>query len=238
MANLICGRDCLEAWREAAIYLRNNRKEAANLIVSIENPTLLQPDWLRKYNPYRVNLKVGKKNDIENVINTIFPYKLFARSSSAEDFYKNYKKLNERGKRSKANRQAWGTYFERLTYFCGELNQLERVIMKLQEWEGEQSAAFVFHLSSPHLDGPRKLGAPCWQYAQLSETDNIMDLTVVYRNHDYFKKTLGNFIGLGKLLEYICNRTDRRPGKLICHSVHAYYSESNVHMNTLINGDS
>jgi thymidylate synthase len=237
MPDIVSGHNCLDSWQKAAKYLLVNKKEAANLIVSTENPVLLNEAWLLLHNPYRIKPNSGRKNDIRNVINTIFPYKLLARSSSTNDFYENYRRINEHGKNKRVNRSAWGTYFERLTYFAGELNQLERVISKLNDWEGEQSAAFVFHLSSPSLDAPRKLGSPCWQYAQLSESSNTLDLTVVYRNHDYFTKTLGNFIGLGQLLQYICTRTGRKPGKLICHSIHAYYSETNDLMNKLINGE-
>jgi hypothetical protein len=50
-----------------------------------------------------------------------------------------------------------------------------------------------------------------------------LDLVVVYRNHDYFNKALGNFIALGQLLDFICVESNKEPGQLICHSVHAYF---------------
>jgi thymidylate synthase len=234
MPNLICSENCLDAWQKTCRYLMTKASKESNLLIVIENPILFEKEWLDRYNPYRVKPTETKKNNIRNVINTIFPYKLESQSVSSSEFYEKYKILNERGKRRKINRPTWGTYFERLTYFDGTLNQLERVIVKLKDWPNNQSAAFVFHLSSPDIDSPRRMGAPCWQYAQLSEDDEGLHLTVVYRNHDYFNKALGNFIGLAKLLGYICKRTGKTPGKLVCHSVHAYYAESNTLMNQLI----
>lgn len=50
----------------------------------------------------------------------------------------------------------------------------------------------------------------------------MLDLVVVYRNHDFFNKALGNFIALGQLLRFIAVESGKTPGNLICHSVHAY----------------
>jgi hypothetical protein len=57
----------------------------------------------------------------------------------------------------------------------------------------------------------------------------------VYRNHDYFNKALGNFIGLAKLLEFICTEAQQRPGSLVVHSIHGYSSAGIPKLRQLIN---
>ncbi len=124
------------------------------------------------------------------------------------------------------NRSRWGTYFERLIAFDGNLNQLERAIGKLNTWD-RNTTGLVFHLSSPSIDSPRTRGGPCLHYIELLwKTGDVLDLVAVYRNHDYFSKALGNFLALGQLLFFISTETDKQPGKLICHSVHAYTESS------------
>jgi thymidylate synthase len=83
-------------------------------------------------------------------------------------------------------------------------------------------AAFVVHLSSTELDNPRPLGAPCWQYAQfIRNSDSELSLSALYRSHDYFQKALGNFIGLTRLLKFVCYHSGMQPGTLTCFSTYA-----------------
>ncbi len=60
-----------------------------------------------------------------------------------------------------------------------------------------------------------------------------MDFVVVYRNHDFFNKALGNFIALGQLLKFIADASGKTAGRLICHSVHAYAGSRLSHLVTL-----
>jgi thymidylate synthase len=59
-------------------------------------------------------------------------------------------------------------------------------------------------------------------------------MVALVRNHDYFEKALGNLIGLGHLLGYVCSETDLAPGELVCHSVHAYNSASKKALRDLV----
>lgn len=217
------GSTCLEAWAAAAEYLRAGRPECLNMMIEIDNPTELQEVWLQTHNPRRF---LARGDDIRDVINTIFPYRLVDRSKNRAEIYSKYLAAHRRGRRRVANRGAWGTYFQRLIDFQGDgtVNQLETILDKLTEWQTRSTTGLVFHLSSPHLDRPRTRGGPCWHYGELIWNEGgVIDLVVVYRNHDYFNKALGNFIGLGQLLRFLCGETDKIPGKLICHSIRGYY---------------
>jgi thymidylate synthase len=120
------------------------------------------------------------------------------------------------------NRSRWGTYFHRLIAYGGKKNQLELTIEKLKHWP-RYTTALVFHLSCPLVDQPRTRGGPCWHYGELIwHKGDVLDLVVVYRNHDFFNKALGNFIALGQLLAFIAKESGKTTGRLVCHSVHAY----------------
>jgi hypothetical protein len=226
------GTTALEAWRTGAATLLANGGEINNLITTIEQPCAIDPSWLTIHSPHRFK-NLG--DDIRNVANTIFPERLSVRAPDRADLYAMYLTRHDRSHHWAGGRHAWGTYFERLIRFPPtNVNQLERVIEKLLTWSTRSTTGLVFHLSSPVVDAPRTRGGPCWHYGELLwGADNTIDLVVVYRNHDFFNKVLGNFIGLGRLLQFICAQSGKNPGKLICHSVHAYHDSTQQSLRAL-----
>jgi thymidylate synthase len=223
----------LEAWRSGCALLLNSRGEISNLMTTIAQPCAADDQWLAQHSPAR--FKAGA-DDARDVANTLFPQRTYERAANRADLYLRYLKAHDRARRWQRGRHAWGTYFERLVRFPpGGVNQLERAIEKLNTWPQRNTTGLVFHLSSPAVDTPRTRGGPCWQFAEiLWNADDSLDLVVVYRNHDFFNKVLGNFVGLGRLLHFICSSTNKRPGKLVCHSVHAYFDCSQQQLRTLI----
>ncbi|WP_132257445.1 hypothetical protein [Paucimonas lemoignei] len=223
---------CLEAWQTGARKIVQGRGEAFNLITEIAQPTQLDSQWLQDYSPHRT---AGVER-IEDVIDTIFPISLHQRFPVRAELYSKYLTRHRRAMKWSRNRGRWGTYFERLIAFGRPepVNQLERVIEKLTTWEQRNTTGLVFHLSSPATDAPRTRGGPCWHFGELLwHSNNVLDLVVVYRNHDYFNKALGNFIALGQLLGFIAGESGKTAGKLICHSVHAYSDKSLANLSTL-----
>ena len=252
-------QDCLEAWRTVSKHLLNNRKSAFNIVTEINDPIALDSTWLNNFNPNSIVLSEGKRGDrITDVIHTIFPIRFLSRGFSRYELYAHYLKTHYRtGRLTTKKTDRWGTYFLRLISFDKasiinksirfnaphseiidkyilpnlDKNQLEAVIGSLQNWASSYKGALYCHLSSISLDSLKPLGNPCLQYIQFSQSSpDVVDMTVVYRNHDYFNKALGNFIGLGQLLKYVCEVTNKIPGSLVCHSIHAYYDVSNEKM--------
>lgn len=224
------GVDCVEAWRGGAQAIHNQGRNLCNLMIEIENPTRLTQAWLETYNPRSIG---PDADNIRHVINTVFPYRLRNRVGTRAEFYEKYQEIALRARRIYRNRGAWGTYFHRLIDFSndGQTNQLEIAITKLNTWNQRSTTGLVFHLSSPQIDNPRTRGGPCWHFGELLwQRGDRIDLVVVYRNHDYFNKALGNFISLGQLLDFICAESNKTAGKLICHSVHAYYDAPRYQM--------
>jgi hypothetical protein len=227
------GGTALEAWRAGCALLLSSRGEISNLLTTIAQPSALSEQWLAQHSPVRV--KPGA-DDARDVANTLFPQRSYERAANRAELYSRYLKAHDRARGWQRGRHAWGTYFERLVRFPpGGVNQLERAIEKLNTWPQRNTTGLVFHLSSPAVDSPRTRGGPCWQFAEiLWNADDSLDLVVVYRNHDFFNKVLGNFVGLGRLLQFICRSTNKQPGKLICHSVHAYFDCAQHQLRSLI----
>ncbi|SOD30352.1 hypothetical protein SAMN05518800_5959 [Variovorax sp. YR752] len=223
----------LDAWKAGARLLLQEHGEVCNLITTISKPCSLEQQWLVTHSPRIVKVTA---DDSRDVANTLFPEKIHRRFTDRSALYERYLAAHDRAHGRSTGRHAWGTYFERLIRFPPSgVNQLERAIEKLNTWPQRNTTGLVFHLSSPTVDAPRTRGGPCWHFGEiLWNADESLDLVVVYRNHDYFNKVLGNFAGLGRLLNFICDASGKNPGKLICHSVHAYFDCSQQQLRSLI----
>jgi len=226
---LVTGDTPIQAWMGVlnALLSEGNR---FNIVVHVVDPMKYDDAELMRFNPKNIR---QASDSIFDVANTIFP--AASRSGgSVHTFYEYYKRVYRRGNRR--HRGTWGTYFQRLVAFGDdEENQLEKVIRPLNDWKNKPKAALVVHLSATHLDTPRPLGAPCWQYGQfITSPPDKLSLVVTYRSHDYFNKALGNFVGLSRLLAYVCQRTGLSPGTLTCLSTYAFIDGSKKDAKTLL----
>lgn len=203
-----------------------------NLIAEIGSPLDFDMNALRSLEGARKSLGV---ESISNVVNTIFPGKTWANSGRDRAvFYDRYSRIFQILHRRDPS--SWGTYFARMTSF-GENrhNQLEEIITKLNGWKNNPQAALYLHISSRDLDTPRPLRAPCLQYVGfLCPTKDSISLLAVYRNHDFFNKALGNYLGLSLLLSYVAEATKRKVNALTCHSAHAYFDGTKDNFEKLI----
>src|SRR5581483_3400374 len=99
----------------------------------------------------------------------------------------------------------------------------DEIIEKMKAWNGRRVAAFYAHTTYSTIDAIVPIGSPCLQYVQfVQRPENKLDLFAVYRNHDFFLKALGNYIGLGRLLAFVSRETAQVPGLLTCFSINAY----------------
>lgn len=215
---IIKGTGIVDAWSAAAKLLLQEG-DRFNLNVHIANPASSNEVDVALFCHRRVSPGIAKS--VYDVANTIFPAASRLHSGDLNQFFNHYQKVYARGQRR--HPQAWGTYFLRLVSFGkGKENQLRKIIDGLATWKSRPRAAFVLHLSSTELDNPRPLGAPCWQYAQFVRNgDNVLSLSAVYRSQDYFQKALGNFVGLTRLLRFVCEHSRMIPGTLTCLSTYA-----------------
>jgi hypothetical protein len=231
----ISGADSLEAWLKAAEQLvRVGGARLPCMLVIIENPSIERASWFRDYNPGAV--KPGLPN-FRTIATMLAPRELLGPGSSRAARYEacrtRIEHLRARGLRLSGWRD---TYFERLTRFPGSGdNQLEIIVDKLTKWGAGHRAALYAHIDGPPLTKLRPRGGPCLQYIQFgcNERGGI-DLTALYRSHDYFQKALGNFVGLSRLLRFACNEAGQPIGTIRCISLNAH-TERKAELRNLIN---
>jgi len=233
MAILVNEVNCLTAWLAVSnLIVQGGQQE--NVLITIDNPCDFNDlhTWLIDRNPKRID---ANADSIRHVINTIFPYNLSNLCRDRIDLYLKYRSIYLKG----ANRR-WGTYFQRLISFDKHfqnngVNQLENAIQALNGGS-PQHHYIVFHLTAVNLNSNvAPMGSPCWHFGEITiNNDNTIDLVAIYRKHDYFNKAFGNFIGLSKLLAFICHNSGKVPGKLIVHSINAFNNSSRNNLVRLI----
>ncbi len=171
---------------------------------------------------------------IFDVATTIFPRPGARWKLDPDDFAAHYLPVYARLKRRTGT--GWGFYFQRLMSFGNmQAPQLARIVNGLSNWGHAHHGAFVIHISSAEVDRPRPQGGPCWQYGQFMADGDTLSLTAVYRSHDYFHKALGNFVGLSRLLTYVCSKTTHSIGTLTCLSTYAFLGTRRVATVNLLN---
>jgi thymidylate synthase len=221
MASIVQGTDVLQAWCNGAQLLSQTPDHAiCNLITEVDDPILCNPEWYRRFDPK----SVGADDRLSVVAKVLFPGLPRRQGEARPAYYDRCTTMLQRALNQKRLHSSWGsTYFQRLVSLDGSENQIERAIRVLTTWQVRAEASIVAHTSCPRIDGLRKRGSPCLQYVEvLWGRNGVLDLVAVYRNHDFLNKALGNFLGLGRLLQFIAAESGKTPGRLVCHSIHAY----------------
>jgi hypothetical protein len=126
----------------------------------------------------------------------------------------------------------WGRYFDRLTEWdkvqgkqITTINPLDDLVHFMREQiRSDRTYRNVYEMTvfDPARDAGKMSNRQCLSFLSFKLTeDKCLMLTVMYRNHLYIARGLGNFIGLGRLSE-VCRRSERAGmGPLSCISTHA-----------------
>ncbi len=221
-----------EAWVRAARHLFEQPKhDAYNLILDIQQPVRMTQQDFKVARLVDVFLKEHGQYPVSTVAGTIFPAG-FYRRRGAQGVYKDYPAIYARIK------DGWGRYALRMLRYPdgkgGFINPLQRIVSKVkQQVDSARPFKAVYEMIlldpvldlatyEPAQDANRLRQNPCLSYLsfKLLPGDKLM-LTVFYRYHYYVSKTLGNLIGLGQLLGFVCREAGVEPAGLVCHSTYA-----------------
>lgn len=245
MAQIFQGYDRLvPTWRAAARHLltKPNRTDR-NLMLEIADPNRLSDDDRGALKSVSTALsRTDKKRSLETVANTIFPQGLYLQHGRA-GLYSAHRRIMARIK------EGWGTYFDRMTNRIDRdgrpVNPLEVIIKKLQRsaQPGHQTIQSAYELCAsdptadlvesaemgcelstydPGRDANITRGGPCLSHLSFKLTDGThVDLTAMYRSHNYCARALGNLVGLSRLLAFVAKESGLRVGALSCLSTHA-----------------
>ncbi len=233
------------AWLAALEYLCACGGKTANLIVGIERVDEEEIVIRQLFDKF-IERKIERKKlyPISTVANTIFPWALYhprLGSMARQHLYKMFRQGYSVERRYHANNR--GTYFQRMIAWPakgGEVNQLENVIKRLRselarinpfssiyelsigepEEYIEQEGIADIQVYLPGYD-TRTMGFPCLSHICLTFHKGRIDMTALYRNQYFISKAYGNYLGLSRLLRFICQEVDCEAGELVCIASHA-----------------
>ncbi len=202
----------VSAWVSAARRLKTDGDQHG-LMLHIEGPADFLPgedDVVCRVDAF---LRENDKCSVSTVANTIFPAAL-DRGDGIKALTDRYMGVYER----RMHRQGeWGRYFQRMVAWptgsgkgASTVNQLAENIRILREMRRGEAKFFgnvtEIALFDPARDLRKKMNRQCLSFIELKpERDgNVWRLSMmaVYRNHYYVQRTLGNLIGLGRLLKF------------------------------------
>ncbi len=197
-----------------------------NLVIAIQKPCVEIPEATRVIDELAEDLEL--KSTMENA-NAIWP-SFFARPKrkSAEVFSDIERYAIPAIKTACKNRH--DSYVERLVAWRSAesvmpVPQLQNVLTRLKNEVGNpapKSSSYEISIYSPRLDAGY-MSFPCLSHLSFKydHRRGLLHLTALYRNHTYLSHAYGNFIGLGRLIEFVCRETETYPGELVSISTHA-----------------
>ncbi|WP_164830061.1 hypothetical protein [Sinorhizobium medicae] len=219
--------DCQTAWREAVRLVdANPGHEAHNVIIDVVNPVA---------GTDRSNPKIAVVNSflekhekaVEAVANTIFPQSLYY-SFGAPEFFKVF---DEKVLSKVRKNDRWsGYYFERMTHLPGGSDNLPNplwdIVRRIRDPDVTALNKFELSIFDPLRDiDDSPYGGQCLSFLSFKLAQNAnrkkLNLTVMYRNHYYVEKLLGNLIGLGRLMDFVSREGQVELGSLTVVSTHA-----------------
>lgn len=212
----------VRAWAEAAARLRNAPGlSLGGLMLHIEDPLKVDADEAAVIGLVDAFLRRHDKHPIITVANTIFPSSL-DRGDGIDALRERYLPIYRR----RMCHQGWGRYFERMVNWedrkgahRNQLGENIRLLKEVREGGRFYENRYEIIISDPARDLLKTTNRQCLSMIELKpERDGSLHMLVVYRNHWYVQKTLGNLLGLGRLLGFIARESGFEVGTLTVNS--------------------
>lgn len=197
-----------------------------NLVIAVQEPCVEIPEVTRVIDELAKVLKL--KSTMENA-NAIWP-SFFARPKrkSADVFSDIERYAVPAIKTACSNKH--DSYVERLVAWRSTesgtpVPQLQNLLARLRSEIGNRapkSSTYEISIYSPGVDAGY-MGFPCLSCLSFKydHRRRLLHLTALYRNHTYLSHAYGNFVGLGRLMQFVCREAGICPGELISFSTHA-----------------
>jgi len=217
------------AWLAAATAVEASGGEAQNVVIDIADPLLESEVDVAIVREVDGFLRGHGVNSLSGVANTIFPQATYERHGP-EAFYSVYR--NQVFPRMKKITRDWGRYFHRLTEWKAvkdnkiiTINPLDDLVDFMREQiSSDRTYRNVYEMTvfDPTRDARKVSNRQCLSFLSFKlDAENRLTLTVMYRNHVYIARGLGNFIGLGRLQKFVADQSGAQMGSLTCVSTHA-----------------
>lgn len=234
----------VQGWLNAALTVQERGGEAHNVVIDIANP-LAESDTdaviIREVDAF---LRGHHRNSLSGVANTIFPQSTYDRHG-AEAFYGVYRDTVL--PRMKQMTRDWGRYFDRLTAWkkvrgseVTVINPLDDLVQFMKTQVASDRTyrnAYEMTIYDPARDAGKVSNRQCLSFLSFKlNNENQLLLTVMYRNHAYIARGLGNFIGLGRLMAFVAEQSGASLGSLTCISTHAEIDHGRNTRDSIVEG--
>jgi hypothetical protein len=233
-----------QAWLAAAAAVQDAGGQAYNVVIDIADPLAVtgpDEDILTTVDQF---LRGHHVNTLAGIANTIFPQRLLDRHG-ADGLYRAYNEVVL--PRMKQMTHDWGRYFERMTAWkkvkgkevviINPLDDLIRFMRDQISSDRTYRNAYEMTIFDPGRDAGKVSNRQCLSFLSFKLTaDNVLLLTVMYRNHAYIARGLGNFLGLGRLQAFVVTQSGAKLGSLTCISTHAEIDASKKTQNGVVLG--
>lgn len=238
MATFVTGADIGDAWLQAFSIMGGSDSGVVNLSVEIQNP-LVEDLGIRGAIERHLSALRSANNrgqSIHTVANTIFPIAQYRPGDGAADRY--YANVIEGAAVRRGTSAGWGTYAERLVAYPSwdgkTTNQLEKILERLRgvrHWhdiyeapietaeDADTTATAILH-ADVRMDSRRR-GGPCLAHLSFTLADGKLSLVALYRHHTYIDRAYGNFVGLGRLMNFLATEAALEVGNLLVVTGHA-----------------
>jgi thymidylate synthase len=233
-----------QGWLAAASAVQARGGDAHNVIIDIADPLAESDKDAAIIRAVDTFLRGHHVNSLNSVANTIFPQATLARHGPV-DFYRVYR--DRLLPRMKKMTRDWGRYFDRLTEWkkvqgkqITTINPLDDLVHFMRDQvRSDRTYRNVYEMTifDPARDAGKVSNRQCLSFLSFKLTeDKRLILTVMYRNHMYIARGLGNFIGLGRLQKFVADQSGAGVGPLTCISTHAEIDHGRNNRNGIIEG--
>jgi thymidylate synthase len=217
--------------------------EAYNVVIDVSDPLAVAGPDEAILTAVDQFLREHHVNTLASVANTIFPQRLLERHG-ADGLYAAYGAVLPRIKRMTHD---WGRYFERMTAWkrvkgkdviiINPLDDLVRFMRDQIASDRTYRNAYEMTIYDPTCDAGKVSNRQCLSFLSFKLThEKALLLTVMYRNHAYVSRALGNFLGLGHLQAFVAAESGAKLGSLTCISTHAEIDAGKKKHNDVVQG--
>lgn len=217
------GAGPLEAWIQAVEQLLDQPNYRCFHLTARMSSDKPDRDVIERLNAV---LEGRGKQPIATVANTIFPNELGKRYGEVSDLGERYRRIYPTIRRYRGNEG--GTYFGRLVDYpssAGRIDQLAQTVEKMRRevTGGRKTSIYECAVYHPERDAGKLMGFPCMSSCSfhVDHHERQVLLLANYRNHYFFERALGNYIGLRNLLDYVARAIGFLPGELLVTSGYA-----------------
>ncbi|HEY0888661.1 MAG TPA: hypothetical protein VGE38_03500 [Nocardioides sp.] len=241
----VTGKNISVAWARTLVAVDDAPDhKAVHVVTRISEPTAEDPRIRELVDGMLESLDC---RPVETVANTIFPAAMAAQTPDPEDLAKRYQAVLPTIKRiDAANRR--GTYFDRLSHYPAPdgtfKNQVAEIIRRIAVERasngGPKTARYEVGLMPFTVDVPVQeptrdtstMDFPCLSFLSFQlDRGKLLHVVAHYRSHYLVQRAYGNYLAIGRLLNYICNRASIAPGSM---TVVAGYAQVELHANARI----